>query len=476
MDANMSLLARIETFEDYCNQKRSLEGDIEQALARRDEKAIEDLDTAQRELESTKRECAEIEARMENARCGNFSTSKKTEVTPNGAPGAPEFTAEEHRPPIGTPQSPVAQLTRPRPDVTIPPATLPLIPASTADSRSYSVISSPEQSTTGSGNKSLDAPEDHMSEDFMNSLVQRYADLCHERRTLQEGIKEKLERKERIAAEKLVCARITLDTTRRNAVEIVAALMEASGGDTHIRLPHADESDNQTGSAHPSKVPGLDYPLHFIPSPTGYSRASTGASTPPPIFIVVEKNAPEATPAPAPASLGTPPSLALHLDLAAATTGLPQSISNPASTSKPIISTSQPAKVQPTKVQPTKVQPTKVQPVKVEAWEAEIFRLYDDLMPKAIAARSSVTVSHLPWPVLEFKHDIYSPDTIFNDDIKQDAVADFVRTYSVWKGCSFQAGRDKMRSDWESVEKVFPSKRDGRKRVEKAVRCLAGAV
>ena len=54
-----------------------------------------------------------------------------------------------------------------------------------------------------------------------------------------------------MAAQRLRCAKIMLQTTRERAVEIVAALNEASGGDAKIRLPVGDI--DSLGS-HPTSV------------------------------------------------------------------------------------------------------------------------------------------------------------------------------------------------------------------------------
>ena len=43
-----------------------------------------------------------------------------------------------------------------------------------------------------------------------------------------------------MATERLICANIMLQTTRERAVEIVAALNDASGGHTKIKLPVGD--------------------------------------------------------------------------------------------------------------------------------------------------------------------------------------------------------------------------------------------
>ena len=83
---------------------------------------------------------------------------------------------------------------------------------------------------------------------------------------------------------------------------------------------------------------------------------------------------------------------------------------------------------------------------------------------------------NLPWPVLEFEAKYYSTTTIKDKDIKQDVVSDFIQTYSAWKGWSFQTARKKMKSDWESVQKVFPSARAGKKRVDSVLKCITAAV
>ena len=458
MNTDEGLLARIGRFEDYCIQKKGLEGDIERALERRDEKAVEDVETAERELESAKQECAEIEARMEKARRGDFPSTVGSQGPVQGGSGAPEVIAQEGSPLSATitrPQSPAAQIIRSRSYETL--ATSSLVPASTADSESLSgsVISCPEQSTTGTGYKSLDAPEDTTSDDFLAFLVQRYADLCLERRGLQDNIEEKLDRKERTAQEKVRCAKIALGTTRQGAVEIVAALMDASGGDAQVRVPrsnrhradtHSDRvSEEELGCpSGPTALASSFRDSSFCSESSPHGKSSMVMPSPPPALPMASKSP-------------SRPTLPLHSDLANSTTTLP-----PSMTSQAVVQT-----------------PTKVIPIpnpQVEEWEAAIFQVYDSLMPAAIAAGKNVTCIYLPWPVLEFKANIYSPTTIKDKDIKQDVISDFIRTYSTWKGWSFQTTRGKMKLDWESVQRVFPGDRTGKKRVDSVVKCIIAAV
>jgi len=454
MDTNEGLLARIERFEDYCTQKKSLEGDIERALEIRDKQAVEDVDTAERELELTKRECAEIETRIEKARSGDFSSNPRSQGAVRGGSGASEVVAQDGPPLFPTttrPQSPAAQITRSRSYETLP--TTSLVPTSIADSDSLSgsVISCPEQSTSGTGFKSLDAPKDNTSDDSLAFLVQQYADLCHERRGLQEEIEEKLERKERMASEKLACAKIALETTRQGAIEIVAALMDASGGDAQVRLPQSNPRGAESRSDLASEEE-FKYPSGLTASTSSFQKNVSS-------LLNKSSNAmPSSPPAPPVASKSpSQPAITPHSDLATATTTLPPSMVTQAVAQAPakVIPASNP---------------------KVEEWEAAIFRLYDTLMPAAIGAGSGVSCLHLPWPVLEFKADCYSPATIKQKDIKQDVISDFIRTYGAWKGWSFQTARGKMKLDWENVQRVFPTEREGKKRVDSVVKFIIAAV
>ena len=455
MDANESLLVRIERFEDYCIQKRSLEGDIEQALVRRDDQAVESVEIAERELEAAKLECMDIEGRIEKARRGYFSSTEGNQGAVKGGFRASQTTSQQLRPSfvaITRSQSQDTQITRPGSYDTVSLPSTPLVSTSTAGSESFSksVMSCPEPSMTDTGYKSFEAPEGGISDDLLTSLVQQYADLCHERQAIQEEIEEKLERKERVALEKLACARIALDTTRQNAVEIVAALMEASEGDAQIRAPRSAEAQSDLVSEEefrytsgPAGTTSSLYTNTFTPDSSIRSQSSVAMSISPP------------TP---PMDLKSPsrPMLAPHFDLATATTTMPPSIRQAAA--------------------PTPMKPAPTSNPQVENWEAAIFRIYDNLMPAAIAAGSGVSSMDLPWPVLEFEAKYYSTTTIKDKDIKQDVVSDFIHTYCAWKGWNFQMARGKMKSDWESIQNVFPKEKAGKKRVENVVKCIIAAV
>ena len=456
MDANESLLVRIERLEDYCIQKRSLEGDIEQALVRRDDQAVESVEIAERELEAAMLECTDIEGRIEKARRGDFSSTEGNQGADHGGLGASQITTQELRLPLAAitrSQIPGAQITRPGSYETVSLPNTPLTSTHAEDSESVSrsVISCPDPLMTDPGRKSLEAPKDDISDDFLTSLVQEYADLCHERQALQGEIEEKLERKERAAFEKLACARIALDTTRQNAVEIVAALMEASEGDAQIRAPrshlHSAEAQSdllsEGGFRYPSERSATTSSLYFSPDPSNRSKSSVAMSNLPPITPLDFKSLSQHV-------------LAPHSDLATATAALPPSLIRQAA--------------------PTPMKPVPPSNPQVAEWEAAIFRIYDKLMPAAIAAGGDVSFMVLPWPVLEFEAKYYSTTTIKDKDIKQDVVSDFIHTYCAWKGWNFQMARGKMKSDWESIQSVFPKERAGKKRVEYVVQCITAAV
>ena len=209
MEGEVGTIAQVERFEDYCLKKRGLEVDIEVALGRRDEKAMEAIDIAERKLENTKREGVTIMARVEVALQGNFERADKS--------GSPSETRRNNLL--------IALQGR-------------VFPHGTNTSGDTDTSTSIDlQNRLKSANC---VEEDDLSDDFITLLVLRYTDICHERRILHEEIEDTLERKERMAAERLRCANIMLQTTREKAVEILAALNEASGGDTKIRLPVGD--------------------------------------------------------------------------------------------------------------------------------------------------------------------------------------------------------------------------------------------
>ena len=258
MESEVSTVAQVELFEDYCLRKRSLEADMELALTRRDEKAVEAIVLAELELENTKHECANINVRVKAALEGNLERTGKSglpsEIRNNDLRISIEAGAISFASKSGNTHKRSASLDR----------------------------------------KKLFRPSDRFEDDsnneFLTLLVQRYTDICRERQMLQEEIEDRLERKERMAAEKLRCAKITLETTRQKAIDVVAALSEASCGDTKINLPAG--ATNSLGSkavpidagsiSGPGPKPTMSSPQQNVPYRPPLLRDPSGADRPHP--------------------------------------------------------------------------------------------------------------------------------------------------------------------------------------------------
>ena len=137
------MLAQVERFEDYCLKKRRLEGDVESVLTKIDEKAMGAVGHAECELENTKRECAEIEARVERARRGDFDRAEVSRFPLDSGPyasqddkkdgGAPQTSGSNTQLALAAPNEPN------QPDAVIEPSS----PMQTfaADSDGFSVVS-----------------------------------------------------------------------------------------------------------------------------------------------------------------------------------------------------------------------------------------------------------------------------------------------------------------------------------------------
>jgi hypothetical protein len=250
MEITESTAAQVERFEDFCFRVRGLEGKIESVLARRDHAAVEAVQLAEHEMEDTEQECAEIEARVGRARRGDVEKAEKSHSTPNGDRIQSQGTMKDgwtsQASKAGTDETTNPAPVRPEQQQAVAEALIPipltnllLSPAFDGDSDDFSVISSPKQCADMSmdeqtPSKSSDHSEDDSSDDFLTLLIHRYTDLCYERRTLQGEIEERLEKKKRVAEEKLRCAKIALEATRRKAAEIVATLNE------HRRTPSTE--------------------------------------------------------------------------------------------------------------------------------------------------------------------------------------------------------------------------------------------
>jgi hypothetical protein len=76
MEAREAISDKVERFENFCIKKHALERDIEVVFAKRDARAVMDIAVAERELESTKRECEGLSVRVTKARHGDFDMTQ----------------------------------------------------------------------------------------------------------------------------------------------------------------------------------------------------------------------------------------------------------------------------------------------------------------------------------------------------------------------------------------------------------------
>jgi len=420
MESRESIVAQVERFEDYCLKKRRLEGDIESVLTRMDKDAMEAVEHAECELENAKRECAEIEARVERARRGDFD--KEVKFLESGR------------------QSPLYAMNEsihPQADIEPSPATSPpllaSLPTSTADSDDFSLVSNPQKETPGPNcdKGSISNPpghsEDHSSDDFLTILVQRYIDICYERRTIQEEVENRLERKERVAVEKLTCAKIALESTRQKAVEIVAALNEASGGDSMVNLPAG-----VLGSIDVKAInPAVDAACVSV-LVTGPVKVHEHATPTPPL---------KETPLPASAVCFPPPdpirSSTQSISKRKSAVEIPAAtpLSAPAPLPQPQVTTTQQA----------------------------IFTKYDSMMIAAKAAGSELSMEKVPWPLYAPSHSQYPLKHVLAQHLENSKVTDFVKGYVRWKGWNLKAKGELVLADWVQLHGQVPERKLGGK-------------
>ena len=438
MESRESIVAQVERFEDYCLKKRRLEGDIESVLTRMDKDAMEAVEHAECELENAKRECAEIEARVERARRGDFD--KEVKFLESGR------------------QSPLYAMNEsihPQADIEPSPATSPpllaSLPTSTADSDDFSLVSNPQKETPGPNcdKGSISNPpghsEDHSSDDFLTILVQRYIDICYERRTIQEEVENRLERKERVAVEKLTCAKIALESTRQKAVEIVAALNEASGGDSMVNLPAG-----VLGSIDAKAInPGADgaWASVLVSGPVKVHEHAT--PTPPP----------KETPLPA-SAVCLPKPDTIHSRMVE---HLSQSILRRMSAAEipPATPLSAPAPL--------------LQP-QVTTTQQAIFTKYDNMMIAAKASGSGLSMQKVPWPLYTPSHSQYPLQNVAALHLVDSKVTDFVEGYVRWKGWNLKVEGELVLADWVQLHWQVPETKRGGKACMERVVCILYAL
>ena len=459
MEAEETIPDQVERFENFCIRKNALGRDSEVVFAKRDAKAVMDIALAERELESTTRECECLSARVTRARYGDFETTHGHRIpmqyvfrafpVPVKLSGAPRISFPNDQRITSIAQAQLNMSTANQQNgptshgVPTPPESLPGQSSETALKKRVPLEAQADSQSDTNYDQRI---EDDLSDDFLTLLVQRYTDLCHERQTLQEEIGDRLERKERLAKERLRCAIIHLETIREKAVEVVAVLNEASGGDTHVPLP--------TGALDETHVV---LPIDLVsknscPLPLGGPSSPTPAADSTSALPVPDSTYSETTTAttvvgsilcPLP---GTPRGVT--------TNQLAGLISEPRDT---------PAAPTP---------PPKVL-FKITAIHKAIFKRYDELMTAAKAAGATVSMSAVPWPLLVQHAHQYPMQDIMVKNLVNSNVVGFIYGYSRWKGWNLRNDGQSMREDWEKLLLVIPKhKREGRACARKVVTIL----
>ena len=448
-------MAQVERFEGYCLKKRRLEGNIESVMVRMDNDATEAVEHAEYELANTKRECAEIEARVERARRGDFDRADKPHESGHYSPSyameegsALQTSGSKSQLANNASNGPVQLQEGIEPLPAASPPIINSIAASTVDSDDFSMVSNPQQEAHGpSSDKELihGHNEDNSREDFLTLLVQRYTDICYERRTLQEEIENRLERKERMAMERLTCAKIALETSRQKAVEIMAALNEASGGDTIVNFPAGVLGSIDSKAISPAAGGACASGSGPVVGPSGdHSMPVSGP-------VKVHEHAtltPPLEETPSPTSImsfpepGTiRPTMVGHLS---------QSVFR--STSAPEIPAASPLST-----------PALSPPLQALTTQQAIFMKYDKLMIVAKAAGSELSMERVPWPLFTPSLNKYPVQHILVSHLVDSKVADFVQEYFRWKGWNLKVEGKLVLAEWEQLHMQVPARKIGGK-------------
>ena len=459
MEAEETIPDQVERFENFCIKKNALERNFEVVFAKRDAKAVMDIALAERELESTTQECECLSARVTRARWGDFETTHEHRIpmqyvfrafpVPVKLSGARRISFPNDQRITGITQAP---LNIPTGNKQNGPTShgVPTSPEFLLGQSSKTVLKErvplEAQADSQSDTNYDQRTEDDLSGDFLTLLVQRYTDLCHERQTLQEEIEDRLERKERLAKEKLRYAIIHLETIREKAVEVVAVLNEASGGDTQVRLPTGalDETHVALPIDLVSKNP-LDGPS--LPTP---AAGSTPALPIP--FNTYSENTVATTVVGS--ALCPLPSTPRGTTINQITELISELRRTPAAPPPPPLPLPKP-------------------PSGITATQQAIFKRYDELIKAAKAAGATVPMPAVPWPLFVQHAHEYPMENVMEKHLVNSSVVDFVCLYSRWKGWNLRNDGQSMRKDWEGLLSVIPEhKRGGRACARKVVSIL----
>ena len=470
MESKESIVEQVEHFENYCLKKRRLEGDIESVLVRMDEKAVEAVEYAEYELENTKRECALMEARVERARRGDFDKAEKFRESGRRSPHTmkeakvPQESNSNTQLANNALNEPIQLHPGIEPSPATSPPTLASMSISTTDSDDFSVISNPQQEAAGPRYDKENIPDpaghsnDDSSDDFLTILVQRYTDICYERRIIQEDIENRLERKERIAVEKLTCAKIALETTRQKAVEIVAALNEASGGDSMVNLP-AGILGSVDSKAISSSTDGA-YSSVFGPIVSPSTVRYAVVSGP-------DKAHEHANPTPTPEERPLPTSTVFSPEPNTIRPNMVEHLSEP-------ILIRIPASELPAAT-PLSA-PAPLPQSKVTKTQQAIFMKYDELMIAAKAAGSGVSMEKVPWPLFTLSCNQYPLKHILASLLVDSSVTNFFEGYIRWKGWNVKVEGQSMLGDWKQLDMQVPEKKLGGKACMQRVVSILGVL
>ena len=327
----------------------------------------------------------------------------------------------------------------------------------------FSDVSDPLQGAPGTGvdqKTRLNAPslpEDDLSNEFLTLLVQRYTDICYERRMLEEEIEDRLERKERTAVEKLRHVKIALETVRQKAVEIVAALNEASQGASRVNLPARSIRP-------PGSVPIFSGAngIHLSASGPIINRSPLPLVTGPNPVQAGERsipnNASNQVPfAPSPASLHYH-SLPLYTIRSTAIDHL----------SQPTLRRT-PESTIPSATVPSFPSPT------ITPTQQDIYKKHDSMMIAAKAAGEGVSMLKIPWPLLMPHAHHYPMQNVMVQHLDDSGVISFFQGYIQWKGWNLKVEGRSLLTDWGQIFSQIPDhKRGGRQCVGKVVSILRG--
>ena len=277
--------------------------------------------------------------------------------------------------------------------------------------------------------------EGDLSNEFFALLVHRYTDLCHERQILQEEIEDEIERKERLATEKLRCAIIHLETITEKAIEVVTVLNEASEGDTQVRLPARELDKTHIVSpidSYPKNANNSFPPPHDAPA--SLSPAAHSTLTEPVPDNTYSKNT-------------TIPTVVGQVPLPSVPRGV---------TINQIAGLISELRRTPAPPPPPPPPPPPKPPSYVTATQRAIFQKYDELMKAAKVAGAAVPMSAVPWPLLVSHAHQYPMQNVMEKDLMSSSVVGFIFLYSRWKGWNLRNDGQSMREDWEKLLLVIP--------------------